>query len=240
MPGFSTGAVPIGLGPVGLFQPIADALKFLGKEDVIPYHVDKWLYVFAPALMVFPAFFVFGVIPWGVLTIGGEDVLIQIGSTNIGVLFILAVASLSVYSITFGAWASNNKYSLFGGLRAASQMISYELAMGLALIGMILLVGSLKLEDIVAFQSGTYWGIVLQPLGALIFIVTAYAETNRLPFDLPETEAGACWGLPHGIQFDEIRHVLYGRVYEYDHRVSFDYTPFFRRMACAIPRRYGS
>ncbi len=180
---------PNRVGPWGLFQPIADAAKFLSKEDVIPYHVNKWLYIFAPALMVFPAFFVIGVIPVGVLTLGGKEILIQIGHTNIGILFVLAVSSLAVYSITFSAWASNNKYSLLGGLRSAAQMMSYELPMGLSILGTILLVGSLQLEDIVNFQMNSYWGIVWQPLGALIFMTTAFAETNRLPFDLAEAEA---------------------------------------------------
>jgi NADH-quinone oxidoreductase subunit H len=180
---------PNRVGPWGLFQPIADAAKFLSKEDVIPYHVNKWLYVFAPGLMVFPAFFVIGVLPVGVLTLGGKEILIQIGQTNIGILFVLAVSSLAVYSITFSAWASNNKYSLLGGLRSAAQMMSYELPMGLSILGTIMLVGSLRLEDVVNFQMNSYWGIVWQPLGALIFITTAFAETNRLPFDLAEAEA---------------------------------------------------
>ena len=180
---------PNRVGPWGLLQPIADAAKFLSKEDVIPNHVNKWLYIFAPALMVFPAFFVIGVIPVGVLTLGGKEILIQIGQTNIGILYVLAVSSLSVYSITFSAWASNNKYSLLGGLRSAAQMMSYELPMGLSILGTILLVGSLRLEDVVNFQMNSVWGIVWQPLGALIFIVTAFAETNRLPFDLAEAEA---------------------------------------------------
>ncbi len=180
---------PNRVGPIGLFQPIADALKMFSKEDVIPYHVNKWLYVFAPALMVFPAFFVVGVIPVGVLTLGGREIVIQIAHTNVGVLYVLAVSSLAVYSITFGAWASNNKYSLFGGLRSAAQMVSYELPMGLAVLGMVMLTGSLQIEEIVRFQQSTYWGIILMPVGALVFITTAFAETNRLPFDLTEAES---------------------------------------------------
>jgi NADH-quinone oxidoreductase subunit H len=180
---------PDRVGPWGLFQPIADALKMFGKEDVIPYHVNKWLYVFAPALMVFPAFFVMGVIPWGILTIGGKDTLIQIGHTNIGILFVLAVSSLTVYSVTFGSWASNNKYSLIGGMRSAAQMLSYELPMGMAILGMVMMAGSLRIEDIVNFQMNSMWGIVWQPIGGIIFIATAFAETNRLPFDLAEAEA---------------------------------------------------
>lgn len=181
---------PNRVGPLGLFQPIADALKMMSKEDIIPLHVNKWLYIAAPALMVFPAFFVVGVIPWGFITVGGREIWIQIGQTNIGVLYVLAVSSLSVYAITFGAWASNNKYSLFGGMRSAAQMISYELPMGMAIMSMVLVVGSLKIEDIVNFQIQNHmWGIVFQPLAALLFITTAFAETNRTPFDLTEAEA---------------------------------------------------
>jgi len=180
---------PNRVGPWGLLQPIADALKMLAKEDVVPYHVNKWLYILAPTLMVFPAFFVAGVIPIGILTISGTDVLVQIGHTNIGLLYVLAISSLTVYSITLGSWASNNKYSLLGGMRSCAQMISYELPMGLSLLGVIIIVGSLRLEDIVNFQANSVWGILWQPLGFLIFITTAYAETNRLPFDLTEAEA---------------------------------------------------
>lgn len=181
---------PNRVGPLGLFQPIADALKMMSKEDIVPYHVNKWLYIAAPALMVFPSFFVVGVIPWGVLTLGGKEVMVQIGSTNIGVLYVLGVSSIAVYAITFGSWASNNKYSLFGGLRSAAQMISYELPMGMAIMAVVMMVGSLRIEDIVnyQFQHGM-WGIVYQPLAALIFITTAFAETNRVPFDLTEAEA---------------------------------------------------
>ncbi len=180
---------PNRVGPRGLLQPIADAIKMLAKEDVIPLHVNKWLYVFAPVLMVFPAFFVVGVIPVGVFTLGGREILIQVGHTNIGVLYVLAVSSLTVYSITFGAWASNNKYSLFGGMRSAAQMVSYELPMGLAVVAMVMMAGSLRIEDIVRYQQETVWGLVMMPVGALIFITTAFAETNRLPFDLTEAEA---------------------------------------------------
>ncbi len=180
---------PNRVGPFGLLQPVADALKFFSKEDVIPTNVNRWLYLFAPALMVFPAFFVIAVIPWGVLTLSGKDMFVQVAHTNIGLLYVLAVSSLAVYAVTFGAWASNNKYSLLGGLRSAAQMVSYELPMGLSLLGMVLLVGSLRLEDIVNFQVQSTWGIIWQPLGALIFMTTAFAETNRLPFDLTEAEA---------------------------------------------------
>lgn len=179
---------PNRVGPFGLMQPMADALKFLSKEDIIPLHVKRWLYLFAPALMVFPAFFVIAVIPWGVLTLNGKDIFIQIAQTNIGILFILAISSLTVYSIVFGAWTSN-KYALLGGLRASAQMISYELPMGLAVMSMIMMAGTLRLEGIVQYQMDTVWGLFQQPIGGLIFIITAFAETNRLPFDLPESEA---------------------------------------------------
>ncbi len=181
---------PNRVGPLGLFQPIADALKMMSKEDIVPNHVNKLLYMAAPAIMVFPAFFVVGVIPWGVLSLGGQDIMIQISKTNIGVLYVLAVSSLTVYAITFGAWASNNKYSLLGGLRSAAQMMSYELPMGLSIMAMVMVVGSLRIEDIVNYQITNHaWGIVFQPIAALFFLTTAFAETNRTPFDLAEAEA---------------------------------------------------
>jgi len=183
---------PNRVGPQGVLQPIADALKFFMKEDIIPSHVEKWLYILGPAFILAPALMVFAVIPFGdgfTRYIGGTltTIRFQIADLNIGVLYVIAIASLGVYGIVIGGWASNNKYSLMGGLRSASQMISYEIPMGLAIVSILLMSGSLRLQDVVYDQYGL-WNIFRQPLAFIIFLVAAFAETNRLPFDLPEAE----------------------------------------------------
>lgn len=180
---------PNRVGPFGLFQPIADAIKFMFKEDILPAKANKWLYIIAPTIMVFVGFFSFAVIPWGTeAVVAGFTIPLQLGDLNIGILYVFAVSSLAVYSLTLGAWASNNKYSLMGGIRSAAQMISYELPMGIAVLGMIMLVGSLQMDDIVHYQQSTAWGVILQPVGFVIFLACVFAETNRLPFDLTEAE----------------------------------------------------
>ncbi len=183
---------PNRVGPQGILQPLADGLKFLLKEEVIPSHVDRFLYLLAPAIILTPALMTFAVIPFGdqiTTYIAGHLVTIrfQIADLDVGVLYIVAVASLGVYGLVVGGYASNNKYSLLGGLRSSAQMISYELPMGLAIISVVMMTGSLRLQDIVVDQMGM-WNIFRQPLAAIIFIVAAFAETNRLPFDLPEAE----------------------------------------------------
>ena len=185
---------PNRVGPLGLLQPIADGLKFLFKEDIIPNHVDRVIYVMAPAVVLIPALITFAVIPFGdTLPLLGRDIKLQIADINVGILYILAITSLGVYGIVLGGWASNNKYSLLGGLRASAQMISYELALGLSIVGVLMMTGSLRLNDVVEFQSG-YWGfipkwnVLTQPLGFVLFMIAAFAETNRLPFDLAEAE----------------------------------------------------
>ncbi len=185
---------PNRVGPFGLLQPIADGLKFLFKEDIIPNHVDRVIYVMAPAVVLIPALITFAVIPFGdTLPLLGRDIKLQIADINVGILYILAITSLGVYGIVLGGWASNNKYSLLGGLRASAQMISYELALGLSIVGVLMMTGSLRLNDVVEFQSG-YWGLIpkwnvlTQPLGFVLFMIAAFAETNRLPFDLAEAE----------------------------------------------------
>ncbi len=183
---------PNRVGPQGVLQPIADALKFFMKEDIIPSHVEKWLYILGPAFILTPALMVFAVIPFGdsfTSYIGGTltTIRFQIADLNIGVLYIIAIASLGVYGIVIGGWASNNKYSLMGGLRSASQMISYEIPMGLAIVSILLMSGSLRLQDVV-YDQYALWNIFRQPLAFIIFLVAAFAETNRLPFDLPEAE----------------------------------------------------
>jgi NADH-quinone oxidoreductase subunit H len=183
---------PNRVGPRGILQPIADAVKFLVKEDIIPSHVDRFLYILAPALILIPALLTFAVIPFGGTLVfmkeqGHTIINFQIADLNVGILYILAISSLGVYGIVVGGWASNNKYSLLGGLRSSAQMISYEIAMGLSIISVILLSGSLRLNDVVLSQT-SLWNVFRQPLAFLIFLVSAFAETNRLPFDLPEAE----------------------------------------------------
>lgn len=177
-------------GPFGIFQPVADGLKMFTKEEFIPGTADKQLFILGPCLAMLTALMTGVVIPWGGdLTFGGHSYKLQITDINIGILYLLGVVSVGVYGIMIGGWSSNNKYSLIGALRASSQMISYEIAMGLALISLIMMTGTLSLGEIVHQQDAGLANIVYQPLGFLIFIICAFAETNRAPFDLPETES---------------------------------------------------
>lgn len=184
-------------GPFGLLQPLADGVKFFFKEEFTPSGADKWLFIIAPGIAMTTALMVGAVIPWGdTLVIGGKEYHFQITDLDIGLLYVFGVVSLSVYGIMIGGWASNNKYSLLGALRASSQIISYELGMGLSLIGLLMITETLSLRGIVEQQGqsflgidGFHWNIFFQPLGFLIFTVCAFAETNRAPFDLPECEA---------------------------------------------------
>ncbi len=176
-------------GPFGLLQPVADGVKMFMKEEIIPDVSNKFLFILGPSLAMLTACMTSAAIPWGNgITINGTTYSLQIADINIGILYIFAVVSFGVYGIMIGGWASNNKYSLLGALRASSQMISYEIAMGLAIIAMIMMSGSLSLSDIVKSQNGWHWNVLYQPLGFLIFLVCAFAETNRAPFDLPECE----------------------------------------------------
>ena len=182
---------PNRVGPQGIFQPLADGIKFLMKEDIIPAGVDKPIFILAPAILLIPALMTFAVIPFGSdITLFGRQIPLQVADVNIGILYVLALTSIGVYGIVLAGWSSNNKYSLLGGLRSSAQLISYELAMGLAVVSIILLSGSLKLNDIVGDQQGHFlsWNVFKQPLAFLIFLVAVYAETNRLPFDLSEAE----------------------------------------------------
>ena len=177
-------------GPFGLLQPIADGVKMFMKEDFIPKNSDKWLFIIGPGISMFTALITSTIIPWGPpIEIFGRQIELQIADFNIGILFIFGVVSIGVYGIMIGGWASNNKYSLFGAIRASSQMISYELAMGISLITIILLTGSLSLTDIVKSQHGMNWNIFYQPVCFLIFFICTLAETNRAPFDLAECES---------------------------------------------------
>ncbi len=190
---------PYRVGPHGLLQPLADVIKLLTKEDLIPAHVNKFFYMLAPFLAVSLALISIAVIPFGPeIEIGGTRTWMQLTDLNIGILFLLAISSVSVYGIALGGWASNNKYSLLGSLRSAAQMISYELPLGLALAAPLLMAGTLSLREIVYAQSGYWFGMIPkwavfqmpapQVIGFLIFLIAAFAETNRLPFDLPEAE----------------------------------------------------
>ena len=184
---------PNRVGPQGLLQPIADGIKFLFKEDLIPNHVDKPLYVLAPAMLLVPAMIAIAVVPFGGnITIEGldEPIQLQIADISIGILYILAITSLGVYGVVIGAWASNNKYSLLGGLRSSAQMISYELTLGLAIIGVLMLSESLSLR-VIAQEQGSYpwkWNFLIHFPAFLAFTTAMFAETNRLPFDLAEAE----------------------------------------------------
>ena len=176
-------------GPFGLLQPVADGLKLFMKEEIIPTSSSKFLFITGPALAMITALMTSAVIPWGPsVNLFGRDINLQIADINIGMLYVFGVVSLGVYGIMIGGWASNNKFSLLAAIRGASQMISYELAMGLCLIAVLMLTGSLRLSEIVGQQIAGFWNIVYQPLGFIIFFVCALAECNRTPFDLPEAE----------------------------------------------------
>ena len=176
-------------GPFGLFQPLADGLKLITKEEVIPTNANKFLFILGPGLAMTAALMTCAVVPWGVsIELFGHTIDLQIADVNIGMLYVFAVVSLGVYGVMIGGWASNNKFSLMAALRGASQAISYELAMGLSLIALLMITGSLSLKTIVEQQVGHVWNIIYQPLGFLIFFICALAECNRTPFDLPEAE----------------------------------------------------
>lgn len=194
-------------GPFGLLQPVADGLKLIFKEEVIPARADKVLFVLAPIITVVPALIITAVVPWGdKVVIGGREVTLYLANVNVGVLYIMAVASIAVYGITLAGWSSNNKYALLGGLRASAQMVSYELALGLSFLGPVLLTGSMSLVDIVEAQRKV-WFVVLQPLGALVFAIAALAEVNRSPFDFPEAEQELATG--YNIEYSGMKFALF-------------------------------
>jgi NADH-quinone oxidoreductase subunit H len=181
---------PNRVGPFGLLQPFADVFKLFLKEDIYPKAADPIMHRIAPIISLGITVAVYAVIPFGnYFEIAGERYYMGIApNVNIGVLFILAMTSVGVYGLTLAGWSSNSKYSLLGGLRSSAQMISYELSMGLSIIGVLMIVGSLSLNDIAINQANWHWHIIYQPLGFLIFLVAGFAETNRAPFDLPEAE----------------------------------------------------
>jgi NADH-quinone oxidoreductase subunit H len=176
-------------GPFGLAQPLADGLKLFFKEEIIPLTSNKVLFIIGPALAMMTAMLTSAVIPWGSsINVFGRDVSLQIADVNIGVLYVFGVVSLGVYGIMIGGWASNNKFSLLGALRASAQMISYEIAMGLSIIALVMMTGTISLAEISEQQAGMNWNIFYQPLGFIIFLTCAFAECNRTPFDLAECE----------------------------------------------------
>jgi NADH-quinone oxidoreductase subunit H len=185
---------PNRVGPRGLLQPLADGMKFILKEDIIPGHVDRTLFVLAPMIIFVVSFVTFAVIPWGgqIQFADGRRVNVQVASLDIGLLYILAIASISVYGVVLGGWSSNNKYSFYGAMRAAAQMLSYEIPMGLAILVVVMTAGELRLDRIVEDQirggQGGCWIGLLHPLACIMFIITGLAESNRLPFDLAEAE----------------------------------------------------
>jgi len=187
-------------GPFGFLQPLADGLKLLFKEELIPASADKLVFILAPMITVIPAFIILAVVPWGPTVhlcptpelLGAQasacyPLTMGIADVNVGLLYILSVTSIAIYGVVLAGWSSNNKYAMLGGLRSSAQMVSYELALGLSVVGPLLLAGSMSMGDIVQAQS-KIWYVVLQPVGALIFLVASLAEVNRAPFDMPEAE----------------------------------------------------
>jgi NADH-quinone oxidoreductase subunit H len=175
-------------GPFGLLQPVADGIKLIFKEEFIPARADKIIFIVAPVITVLPALIIWAVIPWGsTITLFGQQITLYLTDINVGVLYLMSVTSIAVYGIVLAGWSSNNKYALLGGLRSSAQMVSYELALGLAFIGPILLAGSMSLVTIVESQNPV-WYFLYQPIGVVIFLLAALAEVNRAPFDMPEAE----------------------------------------------------
>ncbi len=180
---------PNRVGPWGLLQSPADVVKLFIKEDIVPAKATRFIHTLAPILSISVAMVTIAVVPFGnTIELFGYQIKLMIADVNIGILYVLALTSLGVYGVTLSGWSSNNKYSLLGGLRSSAQLISYELSMGLSIIGVIMVTGSLQLDRIVEAQSHGHWFAFLTPIGFITFVVASFAETNRLPFDLPEAE----------------------------------------------------
>ena len=208
---------PNRVGPWGLLQPIADGIKSFVKEDIIPINADKPVYVIAPIISFVTALSMFAVIPFGEsVTLFGREIKLVIADVDIGILYIFAMGTLGEYGIVLGGWSSSNKYGILGALRAAAQMISYEVALGLIVIGTIILAGSLRLTEIVEAQRGV-WFIVYQPFAFLLYIVAALAEINRTPFDMPESESELACGF--NIEYSSMKFALF-MIAEYAHLVT--------------------
>ena len=207
---------PNRVGYFGLLQPIADGIKSFVKEDIIPTNTDKAVYVIAPMISFITALSMFALIPFGdSITLFGREIKLVIADVDIGILYIFALGTLGEYGIVLGGWASGNKYGLLGALRAAAQMISYEVALGLIIVGTIILAGSLRLTDIVEAQRGA-WFILYQPFAFLLYIVAGLAEINRTPFDMPESESELASG--YNIEYSSMKFALF-MIAEYIHLV---------------------
>lgn len=179
---------PNRVGPQGLFQPVADVIKMLTKEDTLPAAADKWLFYLAPAMAAIPAIMTFAIVPFGApIVLFGRQLPMQVADLHVGILFFMALSSIAVYGVALGGWASNSKYALLGSIRGLAQLISYELSMGLSLVPVVMLSRSFRLSDVVNAQADV-WFIVYQPLAFIIFLVSIIAECRRIPFDLPEAE----------------------------------------------------
>ncbi len=179
---------PNRVGPWGLLQPVADGIKFFFKEEVRPANAHKVLYNLAPFAAIFPAVLAFGVVPFGARKIGGVLTPLQIADLDVGILFLIAIGSLGIFAIILAGWAAGSKYPFFGAIRAGAQLISYEIPLGLSILAVLVLAGSARMSEIVAMQTDA-WFILLCPFGFLLFMISMFAETNRLPFDLPEGES---------------------------------------------------
>ncbi|MCH7847452.1 MAG: NADH-quinone oxidoreductase subunit NuoH [Planctomycetes bacterium] len=208
---------PNRVGPLGLLQPIADAIKLIVKEDFIPTRADRVLFILAPAFALIPALISFAIIPWaGTLQIGSETVEITVANVNIGVVYLVAITSLGVYGLALAGWSSNNKYSFFGGLRASAQMVSYEIPMGLAILTLILTAGTVRPDEMIEQQLQGQWFLIHQPIAALLFYICMLAETNRLPFDLAEAETELVGGFH--TEYSSMKWVLFFLA-EYGHMI---------------------
>ena len=200
---------PNRVGPFGLIQPLADVLKFIFKEEIVPAAADRTMYLLAPILSLLPALTTFTVVPFAphLVTAEGRRIPMVVVDGEAGVLLFLALSSLGVYSLVSAGYGSNNKYSLLGAVRASAQLISYELAMGVAILATLLPVGSFRLAEVVAYQKEHAWNVLLQFPGFLVFLIAAFAETNRLPFDLPEAESELVAGF--GTEYGSMKWALF-------------------------------
>jgi len=176
-------------GPGGWLQPVADGIKLIFKEELVPAKANKLMFILAPVVTLVPAWIILAVVPWGdKITLFGREIVLSVTNINVGVLYITAIASISIYGIVLAGWSSNNKYAMLGGIRSSAQMISYEIALGLAFIGPILLASSMDVAEIVFKQKEIGWFVLFQPVGAVVFWIATLAEVNRAPFDMPEAE----------------------------------------------------